>query len=309
MDAYIISWFGKGADLKLKRYGLHYKQLCCLLKQPGLETINILAMEYEDSKIITLPSDHLFLDHPRIKYHISERVHPGQARNKLMKIFNESSKKWGLFMDNDAAIDPRFHGQTLLTTVDANADYLATKMEAIMFVSPRHEPFNGYIEENAELLKTHLPLQKTNYVKSSAFLLKNRTAYGQEPIYFDNELNNMEDYEYAGRILTSNGAIYKARTGIVNDLGIAEAHSTLFTEGQEETRLSTYPEKRKIIFDRYSPHGLTQTSSGSFRWTKVGDNATRPQFIYVPLNGIGEPSESVAPVADNNFGSLFEQDA
>jgi hypothetical protein len=300
MDAYIISWFGKSAELRLKRQGLHYRQLCCLLKQPGIENIHILAMEYEDQRIITLPKDHLYFDHPRIHYHISERVHPGQARNKLMKVFNKTDKKWGLFMDNDAAIDPRFHGTDLITTIDANADYIAKRMEIITFVSPRHEPFTEYLETSAERLKTHLPLQKANFLKTTAFLMKNRSAFGQEPVYFDDELDNMEDYEYIGRILAAGGAMYKARSAIMADLGISETVSTLFTAGQEESRLSTYPVKRKILFDRYQPHGLTQSANGNFNWSEIGNNKTLPKYFYVPVNGVGEPIE------ENTFGALFE---
>jgi hypothetical protein len=217
-----------------------------------------------------------------------------------MKVFNKTDKKWGLFMDNDAAIDPRFHGTDLITTIDANADYIAKRMEIITFVSPRHEPFTEYLETSAERLKTHLPLQKANFLKTTAFLMKNRSAFGQEPVYFDDELDNMEDYEYIGRILAAGGAMYKARSAIMADLGISETVSTLFTAGQEESRLSTYPVKRKILFDRYQPHGLTQSANGNFNWSEIGNNKTLPKYFYVPVNGVGEPIE------ENTFGALFE---
>lgn len=233
MDAYIISYFGKKPDLKRVRYGLHYQQLVCLLEQPGIENIHVLSMEY-GSTSITVPENSLKFPHPRIIYHDSELVPPSHARNKLIKIFNDSGKPWALFADNDAVIDPRHDGRQIINIFEDNVNILNRDCDLIVPLCPMVHPFNDYLEKYRLRLPDETPVERSTWMKGSLFWLKNRKLFDKDIIYFNEEMSTMEDAEYVPRLLSQGGSVWLARSVLLTDLGIHD--STLFPEDEKNNK-------------------------------------------------------------------------
>lgn len=254
MDAFVISYFGKKPNLRRTRYGLHYQQLICLLEQPGIEDIHILAMDYGNNSITT-PENNLKFPHPRIKYHDSELVPPSQARNKLIKIFNETSKPWGLFADNDAVIDPRHDGREIVNIMERNLTILNRECDLIVPLCPMVHPFNEYLDKFKLRLSDETPIERNTWMKGSLFWLKNRTLFGNEPIYFNEQMSTMEDAEYVPRLLSQNCSVWLARTVLLTDLGIHD--STLFPEDTQnnQTRVEDMNRVHNKMYEDYKEHG------------------------------------------------------
>jgi len=291
MKAYIISYFGEKLETQWRRQALHYQQLCCLLQQPGIDEIVILAQDYDKlmkNGVVTRPPHYLLIDHPRIRYiEQSDVLTPGQARNILIKEFNKTTDAWAMFLDNDAIVDPRWHGTDVVNIIDRNSEALAEIASVLSVMSPRHQPYTQYLTENAELLKTHLPLHKTNYNKTTLFFLRNETILGREPVLFDDKLPCLEDYEYQARQLAMGGAIYQMRSVIMNDMGCNEKHSTLFPGwGDKSGRTEWFTKIKEEIFQRYVPYGLKKTKNGNtLRWNTIGNNNSLVKTYFVPLKG------------------------
>ena len=291
MKAYIISYFGEKLETQWRRQALHYQQLCCLLQQPGIDEIVIVAQDYDKlmkNGVVTRPPHYLFIEHPRIRYiEQSDVLTPGQARNILIKEFNKTTDAWAMFLDNDAIVDPRWHGTDVVNIIDRNSEGLAEIASVLSVMSPRHQPYTQYLTENAELLKTHLPLHKTNYNKTTLFFLRNETIFGREPVLFDDKLPCLEDYEYQARQLAMGGAIYQMRSVIMNDMGCNEKHSTLFPGWDDKSgRTELFTEIKEEIFQRYLPYGLKKTKNGNtLRWNTIGNNNSLVKTYMVPIQG------------------------
>lgn len=304
MDAYIISYFGKNNNTQHTRQALHYQQLCCLLEQPGIEHIHILAQDYANTNIITKPKNFLAIDHPRITYHHTGQMYPSQARNRLMDIFYASGKNWALFADNDAIIDPRFHGRDIIHTIEYNTEWLTKNVDVLVPMSPRHQAFNSYLEQEMHKgnLNTHTPIKKENYCKTTLFFMKNQQAVGKAPIYFDEELKELEDFEYQGRVLANGGVIYQLQAVIMGDMGISEEHSTLFEQKDRKANFETVKEK---IYKRYfDPADWRGAENTAFRWNTLGNNQYRKMRYKLPL--VGQDSQ-VLDTQDNTFHQLFAE--
>lgn len=302
MDCYIISYFGKSQDTQHYRQALHYVQLCSVLRQEGIENIHILAQNYHDDKIVTRPKDYLYMPHPRIHYHTAEKQSPASARNRLMDIFNKTNKPWALFLDNDGILDPRWHGAEIVPHIEANGDALAKRCSLLSVMSPRHQPFTGYLEENAEVLRTHIPLYKQNYCKTTAFFLRNETLYGNEPIYFDESLTNLEDFAYTGEVLSRGNAIYQIKSVIMNDMGLNENGSTLF---EDDDRRVYFEDLKMKIYKKYMKYGLKRSQDGkTLFWNRMRGQDILPTnlFINKEKGGVDEF------IATPHFNSLFDYD-
>lgn len=309
MKAYIISYFGDKLETQWRRQALHYQQLCCLLQQPGIDEIVVLAQDYNKlmkNGVVTRPAHYLFLEHPRIRYiEQSDVLKPGAARNVLIKDFNQTADLWAMFLDNDAIVDPRWHGTDVVNIIERNAKELANIASILSVMSPRHQPYNEYLTANEELLKTYLPLHKTNYNKTTLFFLRNETVIGREPILFDKALPCLEDYEYQARQLAMGGAIYQMRSVVMNDMGCNEKHSTLFPGWNDESdRTKWFETIKEEIFQRYVPYGLKKTSNGNtLRWNTIGNNRELPKEYFVPLQG----GKLQTHLITNNFLNIFEE--
>lgn len=312
MKAYIISYFGEKLETQWRRQALHYQQICCLLQQPGIKEIVILAQDYDKlmkNGVVTRPAHYLLLEHPRIRYiHQSDVLKPGGARNVLIKEFNKTNDHWAMFLDNDAIVDPRWHGTDVVNIIERNADNLAKIASVLSVMSPRHQPYTEYLTANAELLQTHLPLHKRNYNKTTLFFLRNETLIGNQAVLFDEELPCLEDYEYQARQLAMGGAIYQMQSVIMNDMGCNEKHSTLFPGWNDESdRTKWFETIKEQIYQRYIPYGLKrQTNGNTLRWNTIGNNNKLPKQYFVPLQG-GELVENVSEkTSDTTFSELFE---
>lgn len=312
MKAYIISYFGEKLETQWRRQALHYQQLCCLLQQPGIEEIVVLAQDYDKlmkNGVVTRPAHYLFLEHPRIRYITqSDVLKPGGARNVLIKDFNKTNDQWAMFLDNDAIVDPRWHGTDVVNIIERNAVGLANIASVLSVMSPRHQPYTKYLTDNEQLLKTHLPLLKRNYNKTTLFFLRNETLLGKEPILFDEDLPSLVDYEYQARQLAMGGAIYQMQSVVMNDMGCNEKHSTLFPGWNGDSARTEYFENiKEQIYQRYVPYGLKRQSNGNtLRWNTIGDNNKLPKEYFVPLQG-GEMLQSmIEQTNETNFHELFE---
>lgn len=302
MDAYIISYFGKNTNTQLTRQALHYQQLCCLLQTPGIEHIHVLAQDYANTTFITKPKHYLELKHPRITYHHTEQMCPARARNKLIDVFYSTGKSWAMFLDNDAIIDPRFHGEDICNIIEYNDKWLTKNVDILVPMSPRHQPFNKRIaiEHEKGNLATHTPIKKENYCKTTLFWMKNQSVVGKDPIYFDEELQELEDFEYIGRVLARGGVIYQLQAVIMGDMAINEEHSTLF-EGKERT--NNFEDVKERIYKRYfNPNTWKGAKNTQFKWDSIGDSKVK--HFKLPL--VGEDPQ-VLYTQDNLFHNLFEE--
>ena len=301
MDVYIISYFGKGKDAAV-RHSYHYQQLCVLLQTPGVEDIHILAMDYESiADRGTRPDYSLYLPHPRIHYHKSELVPPSQARNKLLKIFNATNKPWGLFADNDAYIDIRHQGKDIVEQVEKWADTLAAHCDVISLIYGGHTPYNKKIEEYGDSVDTHIGLAKLNYLKTTIYFAKNKTYYGEDIIYFDETLKEMEDFEYQGRLLAHGNGIYQFRAVIMMDLGVSV--STLFPD---DNRTAGWETIKEDIYNRYKEYGAEKVN-GKIIWAKMEDKFNKlPRYLWLPYNGKEIDIHRTNKINTNTFNQLFE---
>jgi len=261
LDAFIISYFGKKPELRKTRYGLHYQQLICLLEQPGIEDIHILAMDYANNSITT-PENNLKFPHPRIHYHDSEVVPPSKARNKLMKIFNATNKPWGMFADNDAVIDPRHDGRDIINIIERNTKILNRECDLLVPLCPMVHPFNGYLDKFKLRLDDEMPVERNNWMKGSLFWLKNRSISNQEPIYFNEDMATMEDAEYVPRLLSNKASVWLLRTVILTDLGIHD--STLFPQDKKgnQSRVDDMDKVHLEMYERFKSGGCKLAKSG-----------------------------------------------
>ena len=303
MDAYIISYFGKNNNTQHTRQALHYQQICCLLQTPGIEHIHILAQDYDNTSIITKPKDYLALQHPRITYHHTGQMYPSQARNKLIDVFYATGKDWALFADNDAIIDPRFHGTDICKTIEYNTQWLTKNVDVLVPMSPRHQPFNRYIQQEYDKgnLDTHTPIKRENYCKTTLFWMKNQSRVGRAPIYFDDTLRELEDFDYVGRVLAKDGVIYQLQAVVMGDMGISEAHSTLF-ESRERT--ANFNQVKEYIYKKYFDANHWQGAEKTkFNWSKIGNNKMRHSKYKLPLVG---QDQQVLYTQDNLFHNLFD---
>lgn len=280
MDAYIISYFGKKPDLRRTRYGLHYQQLICLLEQPGIEDIHILAMDYGNASITT-PENNLKFPHPRIHYHDSELVPPSKARNKLMKIFNESNKPWALFADNDAVIDPRHDGREIVNIIEKNVSIINRECDLLVPICPMVHPFNDYLDKFKLRIPEETPLERSTWMKGSLFFLKNRKLFGKETIYFNEDMATMEDAEYVPRLLSNQASVWLLRTVLLTDLGIHD--STLFPEDKKgnQTRVDDMNKVHLDMYERFKDHGckLSKTNRIDMK-PMMPKNAEKTVWVY-----------------------------
>ena len=305
MDAYIKSYFGKNNNTQHTRQALHYQQLCVLLQTPGIEHIHILAQDYDNTSIITKPKNYLALEHPRITYHHTEQLMPSQARNRLMDIFYASGKDWALFADNDAIIDPRFHGKNIIHTIEHNTEWLTKNIDILVPMSPRHQPFNKYIQQEYDKgnLNTHTPIKRVNYCKTTLFWMKNRSKIGKAPIKFDEAtiLRGLEDFDYIGRVLENDGVMYQLQAVVMGDMGISEEISTLF---ESTDRTAQFEKVKEYIYKKYFDandwQGVDKTK---FNWSNIGNNKMRHSTYKLPLVG---QDQQVLYTQDNLFHNMFE---
>jgi hypothetical protein len=284
MDAYIISYFGKDSATRLARQAYHYQQLTNLLQLQGLETIHILAMDYQQ-KYVSLLENSLAIPHPRISYHYSDLVPPAAARNQLMRLFNQTKKPWGLFLDNDATIDHRLHGKIVIDVFEKNTDTISSHCDLIVPLSPRHQSWQRWARENAHLTATHVPLWRSNYLKSSVFFLKNRSYYQQEPIYFDEELVELEDWEYVPRMISQGASIWQTNTVMMYEWGMHT--STLYAAvnnqiEQHRLRAVNRDQTREKIFERYAPLGA-QRKGKKMVWSTMNRSLYSQDKIWLPI--------------------------
>ena len=302
MNAYIISYFGTG-KLALIRQALHYQQLCTLLQTPHVQDIHILSMDYQahaQTKGNIRPAQTLYMDHPRIHYVDHALVSPGVARNVLMKMFNKTDANWGLFLDNDAYVDPRFQGLEFIPVVDHFSDYLAEHVDVLSTTSPRHTPFNKLLAEQQAQLASHIWLDRQSYLKTTVFVLRNRVKYGEEPIYFDEELTHMEDFEYQARLLAKGKGLYKLMGVIMADLGCNEEYSTLFAG---TNRTENWLEVKQQLYQRYKNAGAVWQNN-SVNWSKM-QNQNAPRAIWLPKNLDYNNIINGKTFEQNNFNNLF----
>ena len=303
MKAYIISYFGKGKNTQAMRQGYHSIQLNSLIKNPDIDEIVVLAQLYNDKIdkgiMVSRPRDYLCAVDPKVRYiHTTKLLKPGPARNVLIDEFNKTSDEWALFLDNDAIFDPRWHGGEVVGIIERNAKSLADKMSVISVLSPRHWAYTGFLEDNAKILVDYLILQKYNYIKTTMFFLRNDTLRGEQPIYFDDQLESLEDYDYVPRLLAAGRAIYMTMSAVISDLAVDEAASTLFEDG---VRTQQFDEIKDIIFDRYEKYGAIRVG-GKIRWERMCDNRNLTKMYYVPKDGTG-----VTNSANPNYHNLFEE--
>ena len=89
-NCYIISWFGRDPDLRERRRRMHQTQIEWCHKH-SLHPV-VFAQEYEDGD---------YLDGVTYIRNEGAVLHPGPARNVLLKHFYQTDDDYAVFADND----------------------------------------------------------------------------------------------------------------------------------------------------------------------------------------------------------------
>jgi len=209
IKAYIISYLGQG-DRAYTRYGQHQQQLNQLLRDERISHITILCQAYDVTCGESRRIEDLCPPHPRITYIHDEQMSPAQARNKLLKIFYEDKEvTWGHFADNDAIIDYRYDGTKVYDWF--LEDTLPSAVKWVTCMSPRHQPWKGYLQQNEHTMKDCIPVHQCNYLKTTLFWVKHDTTH----IYFDETMPEMEDMAMIGEVILGGMLMYQFKSVVM----------------------------------------------------------------------------------------------
>lgn len=176
---YIISWFGKDTELRAKRKEIHRKQV------EWAATHNLHPVIYAQGYA---PED--FLAGPTyIVNEDSEHIlHPGPARNVLLRHFYASDDDYAVFADNDSLL---YEGEKY-----GNTNYFFEKMKSlditqlsdvdiIGVTDPCKSPFREETEKS--IYDEHLVFKRSTQLKGSMILVKNLKKFYDKELFFDEE--------------------------------------------------------------------------------------------------------------------------
>ena len=249
MRAFIISWFG---DLlvKEKRKLFHQNQIDWLLSYNA--KILIYAQEYKKED---------FIIHPNIEYIEGPCRHPGEARNILLQHFYNSQDDFGLFLDNDAILDPKHQdGLNFLSNFNFNK-LVENNIHCFQAINPGKEPFNKNHSDNKTLFNSNWLFKRHLDLKTTLFgLLNLKKLYGKE-LYFNPIYKPFgEDIDFALQLVHNGFKIFKCDNIVLKDFG--HTVSTLIGTKKEQ-RNPEMTKAKEIIFEQWKEFGVILDKNNS----------------------------------------------
>ena len=214
-NIYIISWFGADPVLAEKRRAIHKTQLEWCQKH-NLHPI-IFAQEYRESD---------YVDGVTYIRHAGPVLHPGPARNILLKHFYQTDEDYAVFADNDGILyEASQHGDSAhyieLMRKQSTEDFC--NIDLIEPVNPARVAFTKELEDKA--YGTQLIYRKTNKMKGTLFFLKNIKKHKGSELFFDEVTFNDngkiitgEDTEFCVAALFQGLGCYYTYNAILNEL-------------------------------------------------------------------------------------------
>ena len=258
-NIYIISWFGREPALAKKRRKIHHVQLEWCAKH-NLHPV-VFAQEYSELDYVN--------DVTYIK-NTGALLHPGPARNQLLKHFYQSDDDFAVFADNDGVLyENKQHGDSanyieLMRSLPID-DFV--NIDLIDPINPSRVAFSKEIA--TEVYQTHLTYRKSNKIKGTVFFLKNIKKYKDTDLFFDEVIFNLngqmlpgEDTEFGIAALFQGLGCYYTYNAIVNEL--ARNCSTWTSTNEHKNIVSIYESLNKKYQSKlYSiPEEIVKTFAG-----------------------------------------------
>lgn len=234
-NIYIISWFGNTPALIEKRRASHLVQLAWCEKH-NLHPV-IFAQNYSESDYVSGPT--------YIK-HTGAVLHPGPARNMLLKHFYQTQDDYAVFADNDGILyEAEQHGDSA-TYVELMRSLPIEDFASIDMIDPVNPARIAFSKEIAtDVYKSSLIYRKTSKVKGTVFFLKNLKLHHDTELFFDEVMFNDngkmlpgEDTEFCVAAMFAGLGCYYTYNAIVNEL--ATTHSTWTTENEHKNIVPIY---------------------------------------------------------------------
>lgn len=162
-------------------------------------------------------------------------VGAARARNYLLDIFYQSSFDWGLFLDDDTVVK---------SDNDSFSFLESDKIDCFIPINPMHHwCYPGYY---SSLLKDNWVCHKTIELKGSAFFLKNLNKAYNKQLFFDTDIDVLEDTEFAIRINENHLSTYR-----IDNVAISER--CLETSTIYDIHTSDRSVRNKACFDLLQP--------------------------------------------------------
>ena len=215
-NIYIISWFGKDPVLADKRRDIHQAQLAWC-KKHNLNPI-VFAQEYKETD---------YVDGVTYIKNTGPVLHPGPARNTLLRHFYQTDDDFAVFADNDGVLyEAEQHGDSS-RYIEIMRSLPVEDFDSIDLIDPLNPARIAFTKEIAtDIYKTHLVYRKTNKIKGTVFFIKNIKKHKDTELFFDEVTFNHngkmlpgEDTEFAVAALMSGLGCYYTYNAIINELG------------------------------------------------------------------------------------------
>ena len=275
---YIISYLPDNKDTRCIRIKTLCQQLTEWLNNTQMN-IYILAMQYTDSELATLPCSN------RINIIKSPGLRTTFAHVEVQKLFYESNYKWAVMMDDDACLYPHNSSYNMFAEMDTHIeDY-----KHITCFFP-HNPmvcgFNQLYLDEPRYATHHIftPLQTA---KGTLYALRNLRLYGEEPVYNDTDFDMMDDVAFAIRLQYHGHRLYTTSNLILKEL---PHNASFFGDNKKDdntARIAKAKAASKLIVAKY-PDLLIETKKGITIDQTILRNkqVIGPKKHFIPKNGI-----------------------
>lgn len=154
---------------------------------------------------------------------LGSRIHidlqPGQlnvqAKNHALRRFYSSTSPWAIVMDDDAMLYPHNSSYAIVDEMMLHIDDYK-HIGAFYPHNPMMTGFNSlYREAN---YKDYHVFSKVIFPKGTMMFLRNFRYYQQEPVYFDEEFNMMEDVAFYTRLLFAGYSAYSCSNIVLKEV-------------------------------------------------------------------------------------------
>lgn len=250
MKVYIPSYLGKDPKLVAKRIAKQNAQLEWLLASDKITKIVLCSQEY--------PSD-LKMLHDKVHYIDAPAKGPSAARNILLQHFYQSGDEMCMFMDNDITSD-LYAVDLFINLANELSNY--TDWNLVGFIPHGHS--------RDKSLPDTLNFKRKTLFATGAFFVK-----GIKDLYFDENLQSLEDVDFAMQAMTSGYSYYEIEKYCLFDHSYADS---VIYEGRD--REKEYEEIRKQIRNKYDEvvkkrgYSSMQSFINSFKQPKAVEIST-----------------------------------
>jgi len=278
--AFIVSYLGRGdrsPRLYSKRLNYHRRQLEWLCTEKSIDRVFVRSQGYNEDEIRIYESDKIsFL-------HSDEPQHPGIGRNVLLRHFYSTDYDVAHFIDNDSILYDHIFGKSFFEKLSEVWEKpQMSNVAGFRPIIPRHEPFTGDYRAEKELRDNNFVFRKNLHLKGSFFTIRNFSKYDNVEIFFDEKMFQMEDDEFAMKMLQQGLHFYKCENIVLNEMANGE-YSVLFSE---QDRMKDVQKWKDYIAEKYSSVGVRKNSKGNLdRSSFIKRFWKAPNEVVVPLEG------------------------